>query len=151
MCGKGNKNRFDTLGTQHTFMDGSSLIRILLVGGGGCIGAVLRYWLGSWIQGVFQGASFPYGTAAVNVVGCFAIGLLSYLADFKGIFTTESRLFVFTGILGGFTTFSTFANDSMNLLRDGQGLSAFMNVAAQVVLGLAAVWLGRLVAGLMWR
>jgi CrcB protein len=134
-------------------MDASSLTRILLVGAGGCIGAVLRYWLGGWVQALSQspGAPFPYGTLVVNVLGCFVIGLLSHLADVRGIFTAESRLFVFTGILGGFTTFSTFANDSINLLRDGQGLSAFMNVAAQVLPGLAAVWLGRVVAVLIWR
>lgn len=124
---------------------------MMLVGLGGCIGAVLRYWLGGWVQALSQSAAFPYGTAAVNLLGCFTIGLLSYLADARGIFTTESRLLVFTGILGGFTTFSTFANESVNLLRDGQNWSAFVNVAVQVVCGLVAVWLGRIVAGLMWR
>lgn len=132
-------------------MDATSLTRVLLVGAGGCIGAVLRYWMGGWVQALSQSATFPYGTLAVNVLGCFVIGLLSHLADVRGIFTTESRLFVFTGILGGFTTFSAFANESINLLRDGQSASAFMNVAAQVTLGLAAVWLGRIIAGLIWK
>lgn len=128
-----------------------SITRILLVGAGGCIGAALRYWISGWAQALFQSAQFPVGTMIVNLLGCFVIGLLSHLADFRGVFTTESRLFVFTGILGGFTTFSTFANESVNLLRDGQNLSAFANVAVQVVGGLGAVWLGRIAASLIWR
>ncbi|BCX02082.1 MAG: chromosome condensation protein CcrB [Candidatus Roseilinea sp.] len=132
-------------------MDNVVLNRILLVGLGGCIGAVLRYLFSGYVQGVMQNVQFPYGTMVVNLTGCFIIGLLSQLADARGVFTTESRLFVFTGMLGGYTTFSTFANESMNLLRDGQALSTFANVSVQVVLGLLAVWLGRVAAALIWR
>jgi CrcB protein len=125
--------------------------RIALVGVGGCLGAVLRYLLSGYVQGMLQDIQFPYGTLVVNLMGCFVIGLLSQLADARGVFTTESRLFVFTGILGGFTTFSTFANESMNLLRDGQAVGSFANVSAQVLFGLAAVWLGRVTAAAIWR
>lgn len=132
-------------------MDNIALHRVLLVGLGGCVGAVLRYLFSGYVQGVMQNAQFPYGTMVVNLTGCFVIGLLSQLADARGVFTTESRLFVFTGMLGGYTTFSTFANESMNLLRDGQALSTLANVSAQIVFGLLAVWLGRVAAGLIWR
>ena len=125
--------------------------RIAMVGVGGCLGAVLRYLVSGYVQGMLQDVQFPYGTLAVNLIGCFVIGLLSQLADARGVFTTESRLFVFTGILGGFTTFSTFANESMNLLRDGQAIGAFANVSAQALFGLGAVWLGRATAAAVWR
>ncbi len=132
-------------------MDNVAFNRILLVGIGGCVGAVSRYLISGYVQSVTQNVQFPYGTMMVNLTGCFVIGLLSQLADARGVFTTESRLFVFTGMLGGYTTFSTFANESINLLRDGQALSTFMNVSVQVVLGLVAVWLGRVAAAVIWR
>jgi CrcB protein len=102
-------------------MDYLFMMRLALVGAGGCCGAVLRYLVSGYVQAALRDAQFPYGTLAVNLTGCFVIGLLSQLADARGLFTTESRLFLFTGVLGGYTTFSTFANESMNLLRDGQG------------------------------
>jgi CrcB protein len=132
-------------------MDYLFMMRLALVGAGGCCGAVLRYLVSGYVQAALRDAQFPYGTLAVNLTGCFVIGLLSQLADARGLFTTESRLFLFTGVLGGYTTFSTFANESMNLLRDGQAMAVFANVAVQVLIGLAAVWLGRAIAALMWR
>jgi len=123
----------------------------MLVGAGGCVGAMLRYAVSGYVQNALRDAQFPYGTLAVNVMGCFVIGLLSQVADARGVFTTESRLFVFTGVLGGYTTFSTFANESMNLLRDGQAMAVVANVAIHVCAGLVAVWLGRVIAALMWR
>ncbi|MDW8352735.1 MAG: fluoride efflux transporter CrcB [Anaerolineae bacterium] len=132
-------------------MDYTAMQRVLLVGLGGGIGAVLRYLFSGYIQGAMQDAQFPFGTMIVNLSGCFVIGALSQLADARGVFTGEARLFVFTGMLGGYTTFSTFANESMNLLRDGQALSTFANVSVQVVCGLLAVWAGRVAAGLIWR
>ena len=118
---------------------------IALVGIGGFIGSVLRYLTSGFVQQILQNSTFPYGTLAVNLIGCFVIGLLSQLADDRGVFSGEARAFVFIGVLGGFTTFSSFGNETMNLMRDGEMLPAFANVSAQVVLGLGAVWLGRLV------
>ncbi len=132
-------------------MDHVGLLRLVLVGVGGCVGAMLRYVVSGYVQNALRDAQFPYGTLAVNVMGCFIIGLLSQVADARGLFTTESRLFIFTGVLGGYTTFSTFANESMNLLRDGQGVAVVANVAVHVFASLAAVWLGRAIAALMWR
>lgn len=125
--------------------------RILLVGIGGFIGSVLRYVLGGYVQQVARSVDFPYGTLAVNVTGCLIIGFLSYLAETRGVFNAESRAFIFIGLLGGFTTFSSFGNETIDLWRDGYGFFALANVAAHLVLGLGAVWLGRVVADLIWR
>ncbi len=125
--------------------------RIFLIGVGGFIGSVLRYWVGGYLQQVTKSVAFPYGTLAVNLIGCFVIGFLSQLADTRGVFTAESRAFVFIGVLGGFTTFSTFGNESMNLLRDGENISALVNVGAHIAFGLGAVWSGRTLTDLIWR
>jgi CrcB protein len=127
------------------------LTNILLVGAGGFIGSVLRYLLSGYIQQTTKSINFPYGTLAVNVIGCFVIGFLAQLAESRGVFTSESRLFVFIGILGGFTTFSTFGNETLNLARDSQMLGALANIGANVIIGLLAVWLGRTVSYLIWR
>lgn len=125
--------------------------RVLLAGVGGFIGSVLRYLLSGFVQHVTQNVSFPYGTLAVNLIGCLAIGFLSELAEARGIFTTETRVFVFVGILGGFTTFSSFGNETINLLRDGESLPALLNISLQIILGLGCVLAGRALANLIWR
>ena len=127
------------------------LYRLFLVGAGGFLGSVLRYIVSGYVQQSSGSVGFPYGTLAVNVIGCFVIGALSALAENRGVFTTEARLFVFVGILGGFTTFSTFSNETMNFLREGDNLRALANVAAQLILGLGAVWLGRSIVTAIWR
>jgi fluoride exporter len=124
--------------------------RIFLVGMGGFIGSVLRYVLGGVVQQWSRSETFPYGTLGVNLIGCLVIGFLAELAETHGMFSAESRAFVFIGILGGFTTFSAFGNETMNLWRDGENIFAFANVAAQVVFGLGAVWLGRTLAYQIW-
>jgi CrcB protein len=127
------------------------MTNILLVGIGGFIGSVMRYLASGYVQQASRSVDFPYGTLAVNVAGCFVIGFLSQLAEGRGLFTSESRLFVFTGILGGFTTFSSFGNETLNLVRGSQMMNAFANVGANVVIGLFAVWLGRTVSYMIWR
>jgi CrcB protein len=128
-----------------------SLFSLTLVALGGALGSVSRYLLGTWIQSTSKSIDFPFGTLTVNLLGCFVIGLLSQLAEARGAFTPETRALVFFGVLGGFTTFSSFGNDTINLLRDGETLNALVNVGANVVLGLALVWLGRTVAYWIWR
>jgi CrcB protein len=125
--------------------------KALYVGIGGFIGSVLRYWVSGAVQQVANNPAFPLGTLAVNLFGCLVIGFLSQLADMRGVFTPEARLFVFVGILGGFTTFSTFGNETMNFLRDGQSLPALLNVGIHIFAGLAAIWLGRSLAYWIWR
>lgn len=127
-------------------------MRIFLwVGTGGFIGSVLRYWISGYIQDLSKSIGFPYGTLAVNLSGCLIIGFLAQLADARSVFTPETRALVFTGILGGFTTFSTFSNETLNLFRAGQNLPALANLGLHLGAGLAAVWLGRTLAYLLWR
>ena len=125
--------------------------KLFLIGSGGFLGSVARYLVSGWVQRLSGSAEFPYGTLAVNVLGCLVIGALSWLADLRGLFPPEARLFVFVGLLGGFTTFSTFGNESMALLRDGENLRGFVYVSAHLILGLGAVWAGRALAALRWR
>lgn len=127
------------------------MFKVLLVGVGGFIGSVARYSLAGFVQHLSRSVDFPYGTLAVNLLGCFMIGLLSQLAETRGLLTAEARALVFIGILGGFTTFSTFGNETLNLLRDNQFWAALGNVAANLIPGLALVWLGRSLAYLLWR
>ena len=125
--------------------------KLFLAGIGGFIGSSLRYAATGAFQQLSRSLDFPYGTLAVNLIGCFVIGFLSQLAESRGVFTAESRTFVFIGILGGFTTFSAFGNETMNLWRDGQNGLALANVAAHLVLGLGAVWISRALAYQIWR
>ncbi|MBW2011953.1 MAG: CrcB family protein, partial [Deltaproteobacteria bacterium] len=86
------------------------------------------------------------GTLTVNVMGCFFIGFGGGLMESRQLFTPEARLFVFTGLLGGFTTFSTFGYESFNLARDGQMIGVLLNIGLHLLLGLAAVWAGNLLS-----
>ena len=128
-----------------------SFLSIIYVALGGALGSVSRYLLGTWTQSISKSIDFPYGTLAVNLIGCFVIGFLSQLAEARGAFTSESRSFVFIGILGGFTTFSSFGNDTINLFRDGETFNALANIGANVIVGLSLVWLGRTIAYWIWR
>jgi fluoride exporter len=128
-----------------------SLLSVLYVALGGALGSISRYLLGTWTQTLSKSIDFPYGILAVNLIGCFMIGFLSQLAEARGAFTPESRAFIFIGILGGFTTFSSFGNDTFNLLRAGETFNALANVGANVILGLVLVWFGRTVAYLIWK
>ena len=114
------------------------------------MGAVLRYWIGTAVQGGTAVGSFPLGTLAVNVCGCFAIGILAEVAERRGL-SAEGRAFLMVGILGGFTTFSAFANETVNAMRAGTAAAAVLNVTASVILCLAATSAGRGVAALILR
>ncbi len=127
------------------------MIKLLLVGAGGFIGSVLRYLATGVVQSATRSASFPWGTLAVNVTGCFAIGVLSHLAETRGIPGAEQRLFLITGLLGGYTTFSAFGNETFLLLREGETALAAANAFGQVALGFAAVWAGRTLVHMLWR
>ena len=122
------------------------MFRWVLVALGGLLGSVARYGLVGVVQRWVPGSRFPWGTLAVNVLGCGLIGLLAGLADGRQMMSAETRVFLTVGVLGGFTTFSTFGLETLMLSR-GMGLaSAAGNVAAQLLLGLAAVWGGYLLA-----
>jgi fluoride exporter len=113
---------------------------ILAIGSGGFIGAVLRYLLSQIIQ-TKQTSAFPLGTLVVNILGCFLIGIVFGLAD-KGSITQNWKLFLATGFLGGFTTFSAFSYETVSLLRDGQFGYAMTYVISSVVVGLLATFAG---------
>ena len=127
------------------------MTRVLLVGAGGFVGSILRYVLSGLVQGAARDSLFPWGTLAVNVLGCFTIGVLTELAESRGAFGVETRLLLITGFLGGFTTFSAFGYETLYLLRDAERLLAAANVLASVVIGIAAVQLGRVAVQLAWR
>ena len=118
---------------------------LILVGLGSFVGGVLRYGLNTWVHRVLDGPRIPFGTLAVNVIGSFAIGFLIGLAEMRTTFSSEARLFIFVGVLGGFTTFSAFALETFALARDGQHGAAFINIGLQLFLGLFAVWLGSVI------
>ena len=124
--------------------------KILWVGFGGFLGSIGRYVLSEYVQHLVRGTGFPYGTLAVNLIGCLGIGFLSQWVGTRGFLGPETRLFVFTGLLGGFTTFSTFSYETMNLWQAGDSAAAFANVAVHVVLGLGAAWLGHALAYGIW-
>jgi CrcB protein len=119
----------------------SAVLQALLVGSGGFAGAVFRYALGGAVHRFLPLATFPYGTLAVNLVGCLLIGALSGLAETRQLFAPELRTFALIGLLGGFTTFSTFGYETVAMARDGEHLRAATNVGLHVVFGLALVWL----------
>jgi fluoride exporter len=112
----------------------------LIVGAGGFVGSILRYWLSGFAHRWTD--AFPVGTLAVNVVGCLVIGAFWSAAEFGGWFRPETRLLVTTGVLGGFTTFSAFGYETFALVNERQYWAALGNVSANVVLGFAAVALG---------
>lgn len=113
-----------------------------LVGVGGFIGALARYGFSGMVHRLFPAAEFPFGTLAVNMLGCLFIGLLAGLAEDRQLFGPEFRAFALIGILGGFTTYSTFGYETFAMLRDAQFLPAAGNVLVHVLMGLALVWLG---------
>ena len=118
------------------------LRNLLLVGGGGFLGSVARYLLGGLVLHATGAARFPFATMVVNVTGCLAIGIIAGLAERMSMFTPATRLFLLTGFLGGYTTFSAFAYETFFLAREHAWTSAVVNVVVQVTLGLAAVWAG---------
>lgn len=122
------------------------MIQIILVGAGSFLGGVLRYAMSAWVHRVLDNPWFPYGTLAVNGSGCLVIGFLAGLAETRLAFTPETRLFLFVGILGGFTTFSSFALETFSLVRDTQSLAALVNISLQLALGLLTVWIGNMLA-----
>ena len=115
------------------------------VAAGGAIGASLRWSLGTWIVGR-TGPGFPWHTMLINISGAFLIGVLMALSMEKGAVPVDWRLFLGTGVLGGFTTFSTLSYESIALMQDGLWAAGLTNMFASGIAGLVAAWLG-LVAG----
>ena len=112
---------------------------LLLVALGGAVGSVLRYLLSN------MNTSFPWGTFAVNILGSLLIGLLVGLVG-RGVLSPEMELLLVTGFCGGFTTFSTFANESFGMMKAGDVLLTALYVGASVIIGILAVWGGMMLS-----
>ncbi len=124
--------------------------QILMVAIGGAVGSVARYKLGGVVLHHTQPWNFPLSTFFVNVLGCLVIGVLAGLVEHHDSFSTQARLFLFTGLLGGFTTFSAFGYETFFLLRRGLIATSMLYVGLSVVCGLAAVFVGFKTIELLW-
>ena len=124
--------------------------QILMVALGGALGSVARYKLGGAILHQTQTWNFPLSTFLVNVAGCLVIGVLASIAEHHDVFSMRTRLFLFTGLLGGFTTFSAFGYETLFLLRRGLVSVSMLYVSLSVVCGLAAVFVGFKAIELFW-
>ena len=127
------------------------MFKLFLIGLGGFTGALLRYGVSGLVQNWSKNISFPYGTLAVNILGCFIIGLFSQLAETRGVFSPETRLFIFIGLLGSFTTYSSFGSETVTLMVDGKSLLSLTNIGLHLLLGLGAGWCGRIFVLFIWR
>lgn len=125
-----------------TYNKFSDMLNLLLVGLGGFIGAISRYLIGSYFEGHSEFLSFPIGILIVNLVGCLIIGMLAGVAERTTLISEEIKLMLFVGLLGSFTTFSTFSHDTMNLITNGLLIHAMLNVLLSVVIGIFAVAVG---------
>jgi CrcB protein len=122
--------------------------KVLLVGVGGFLGSILRYGIGGMVGRWKAGWTFPLETLLINVIGCLVLGLLAGLSESRGMFSGTTRAFLFIGLLGGFTTFSTFGYETFQLTRDGQWPAALTSMALQSILGIGGVWAGHALAQL---
>lgn len=113
----------------------------LLVGIGGFVGSVCRYFLAVFVARQLS-TSFPFGTLSVNIIGCFLIGMIFALSERSATVSPEVRILLTTGFCGGFTTFSTFSYESIRLMQDGELLYVAANVVLSVVVGFASTYLG---------
>ena len=113
---------------------------IIAIGTGSFIGGIFRYLLSQFVQSKVVSA-FPFATLSVNIIGCFFIGIVFALGERSNI-SPEWRLFLATGVLGGFTTFSAFSNETFGLIRSGAIFNASAYIVASVFLGILATWIG---------
>jgi len=124
--------------------------QFLFVALGGLVGTALRYGVSGLIARTKAGAAYPFATLTVNFLGCLAIGALAALVETRGILSGTSRAVIFIGVLGGFTTFSSFGYETLQLARGGQALAAGAFVFLQIALCLPAVWLGDAAVRALW-
>lgn len=115
--------------------------KILFIGSGGFIGAVMRYWISGWVYEKW-GTAYPYGTFVVNIAGAFLLGLIMSATEEHLVLPAHIKMAVTVGILGAFTTFSTFCYESMMLIQEGNVLRAFLNIAVSLLVGLVFVFVG---------
>jgi CrcB protein len=121
------------------------LLKYVMVGVGGCLGSILRFWLGSYI-GSRMGTRFPYGTFVINVTGSFLIGLVFALLTTRTHWSANWRYLIPIGFIGGYTTFSSFEYETLRTIQDGQVGLGLLYVVLSVVVGFVGVW-GGVMAG----
>ncbi len=121
------------------------MLKYVMVGVGGALGSILRFWLGSYI-GERMGTRFPYGTLVINVTGSFLIGLVYAILTERTQWSPNWRYLIPIGFIGGYTTFSSFEFETFRSIQDGQLGLGLLYVAVSVVVGFIAVW-GGMVAG----
>jgi len=122
-------------------MNDIALKQVLAIAAGGAIGSVLRYGLSTWVYGL-AGRGFPYGTLAVNVLGCLIMGFLFVLLVERVSDAAFWRAALLIGVLGGFTTFSSFSIETFNLIEDGLWFKAALNAVGSLVLCVGGTWIG---------
>jgi CrcB protein len=118
-----------------------SMNQVLAIAAGGAVGSVLRFWMSTWVHS-FAGRSFPYGTLTVNVLGCLAMGFLFVLFVDRLSDNAVLRAGILIGVLGGFTTFSSFSIETLNLIEQGAWLKAVVNMTGSLLLCVGATWVG---------
>ena len=122
---------------------------LLFIGIGSFIGGICRYLLQQFVQNNYP-SSIPYGTLIVNIIGCFVIGIVYELSGRGNLLSPEMRLFLATGICGGFTTFSSFAYENVSMVLDGEFLYPLLYILMSVVIGFGAVHAGILIIKLIF-
>lgn len=122
--------------------------RVIAVGIGGAIGSILRYLASLWIANKYQVGNFPLATFLINISGCILIGLFIGLFERGQLINSDIKLLLITGVCGGYTTFSTFSLENIQLINNGNYLTACIYAIASVLLGIGAVWLGGSIAKL---
>ncbi len=121
------------------------LVKYFIVGSGAAIGGISRFWMANFVHR-FLPASFPFGTLAVNFTGSFLVGLIMFYFDEREIISPEIRLFLTIGFCGGFTTFSTFSLETINLFKNAEFLLASANIILSVFLCLAGTYLAYVIS-----
>jgi CrcB protein len=117
------------------------MMKLLLIGLGGFVGTLFRYWITDLVSRRY-GETFPMGTLLVNAIGCLLVGVFFYLLSDRILTNSTTRAVIFIGLLGGFTTFSSYGLQTFTLLRDGEMFLALVNVLASNILCVFLVWLG---------